>query len=56
MDKIELTKQEVEAVINSLGELPYKSVSGLIQFFSFKLKPQQPQKEDLEPGKGEQRK
>ena len=53
MDKIELTKEEVQAVLNTLGEMPFKYSSGLVQFFGSKIQPQQPKKEDSEPGKGE---
>lgn len=35
---IELTKEEVQAVVNTLSALPFKDVAGLIQFFSGKLK------------------
>ncbi len=39
MDKIELTTQEVQAVINTLSEMKFKEVAGLIQFFNQKLQP-----------------
>jgi len=38
MDNIELTKDEVNAVINTLSEFPYKMSNGLINFFKKKLK------------------
>lgn len=34
---IELTKEEVQAILNSLGEIPSKYVLGLIKFFNNKL-------------------
>ena len=34
---IELTKDEVQAVINTLAALPFKDVAGLIQFFAKKI-------------------
>lgn len=39
MDKIELTKEEVQGILNTLGEIPFKYVFGLIQFFNNKLNP-----------------
>lgn len=51
LDKIELTKEEVQAVLNTLAEMKFKEVAGLVQFFNTKL---QPKKEVIEPGKGEQ--
>ncbi len=50
MEKIEFTKDEVVAVLNTLSEMKFKDVAGLIQFFNQKL---QPKKEDVVPGKGE---
>lgn len=40
MEKIELTKEEVQSVLNTLGEIPFKFSVGLINFFQTKL--QQP--------------
>lgn len=34
---IELTKEEVQAVINTLSLLAYKDAAGLIQFFAKKM-------------------
>lgn len=34
---IELTKEEVQAVINTLSLLVYKDAAGLIQFFAKKM-------------------
>jgi len=48
MDKIELTKEEVQAVINTLSEMKFKEVAGLIQFFNSKLQPK-----PTEPAKAE---
>jgi len=39
MGKIELTKEEVEAVLNTLSEMRFREVAGLIQFFNNKLNP-----------------
>ena len=39
MDKIELTKDEVTAILNTLSEMKFKEVAGIIQFFNQKLQP-----------------
>ena len=51
MSKIELTEEEVQKILNTLAEMKFKDVAGLIQFFNQKLN--QPRKVDEAPGKGE---
>ena len=34
---ISLTKEEVQAVLNTLAEMKFKEVAGLVQFFNGKL-------------------
>jgi hypothetical protein len=35
---IEITKDELQAVLNTLYELKFKEVAGLVQFFNEKIK------------------
>lgn len=44
---IELTKEEVQAVLNTLAEFKYKDVAGLIHFFNIKLSPPKPAGESV---------
>lgn len=34
---VKLTKEEIQAIINTLSLLPYKDVAGLVLFFSKKI-------------------